>query len=84
MRMLKKPSQCCNPKYEFFVHGQRVEETVEEMDIRVVIAANMKLCAQCTQAAQTAQGVCMVPLESSGQVLSRKGATAGSEAGVGA
>ena len=39
------------------MNGQVLEETKEERDIGVIVSANMKSTAQCSQAAQTAQRV---------------------------
>ena len=46
-----------NPRHEYYMDGQKLEETTEERDIGLVISLNMKPSAQCAKAAQTAQGV---------------------------
>lgn len=46
-----------NPKFSYSMNGQKLEESLEEKDIGVVITANMKPNAQCARAARTAQGV---------------------------
>ena len=46
-----------NPAFNYTMNGQVLEETKEERDIGVIVSANMKPTAQCSQAAQTAQRV---------------------------
>jgi hypothetical protein len=46
-----------NPGYEYTMEGQKLERTVEERDIGVMISSNMKPSVQCAKAAQTAQAV---------------------------
>ena len=43
-----------NPKYEYRMRGEVLQETTEEGDIGVTVTANLKQAAQCRKAARTA------------------------------
>ena len=45
------------PAFNNTMNGQKLEETKEERDIGVIVAANMKQMVQCTHATNTAQKV---------------------------